>query len=256
MLDGAVIQEQTIEAAKIKVADLEAFGATIGGFTIDSSSIHSKKTAINDPTAGVYISTTGIGVGDGKTHGIQGSPFEVYADGTVKMRGKNGSIMFDPVSGNIDIVATNFSIGSSAVVVSTEVTYQAGTSGTEAPTGEWYETIPALSSGQYLWTRTITTHSDGTTKTDYSVAQQGGDALTMSITSSNGNVLASSIDSTTLTAHVFVNGEEIEVTSLGVCKGYGVVNWYLGDVLVSTSKSITVSGSKVPNSATYTAKLE
>lgn len=254
-LDGAVIQEKTIEAAKIKVADLEAFGATIGGFTIDSSSIHSKKTAINDPTAGVYISTTGIGVGDGATHGINGSPFEVYADGTVKMRGKNGSIMFDPVSGDIDIVATNFSIGTSSVVLSTEVTYQEGTSQTTAPTGTWLTSIPAVADGKYLWTKTVTTYSDGKTETDYAVAKQSGDAITMTITASNGNVFKSSTDTTVLTAHVFANGVEQTIASNGVC-AYGTVKWYLGNTLKATSNALTVKGSEVTDSAVYTVKLE
>ena len=258
-LDGAVITEKTIEAAKISVADLEAFGATIGGFSIDASSIHSKKTAINDPTAGVYISTTGIGVGDGKTHGIQGSPFEVYADGTVKMRGKNGSIVFDPVTGNIDIVATNFSIGSSAVVVSTVFTYQVGTSPTDAPTGEWSPDIPTVNDGEYLWTKTTTTYSDGTTKDDYVVSGSGGaggDAITMSITTSNGNVLASSDDSTTLTAHVFVNGVEQNIGDDGVCGTYGTVKWYLSGTFVKSAKSLIVTGDKVTDKASYTAQLE
>ena len=254
-LDGAVIQEKTIEAAKIKVADLEAFGATIGGFTIDSSSIHSKKTAINDPTAGVYISTTGIGVGDGSTHGINGSPFEVYADGTVKMRGKNGSIMFDPVSGDIDIVATNFSIGTSAVVLSTTVTYQAGTSPTTAPNGTWLTSIPSVADGQYLWTKTVTEYSDGRSKTDYSVAKQSGDAITMTITSSNGTVFKSNEATTVLTAHVFANGAEQTIASNGVC-AYGTVKWYLGNTLKATSNTLTVKGSDVTDSAVYTVKLE
>lgn len=255
-LDGAVIQEKTIEAAKISAASLEAIVAKIGGFDIDASSIHSKKTSISDPTAGVYIGTTGIGVGNGTAYGINGSPFEVHADGTVKMRGKNGSIMFDPVSGAIDIVATNFSIGTSSVVLSTTVTYQVGTSQTTAPTGTWQTTIPTVADGKYLWTKTVTTYSDGTSKTAYNVAKQGGEVITISITSSNGNVLTSGTDSTTLTAHVFVNGVEQTIASNGVCGTYGTVKWYLGTTLKATSNTLTVSGSAVTDSATYTVKLE
>ena len=255
MLDGAVIREKSIDAAKITVADLEAFKATIGGFNIDSSSIHSKKTAIDDPTEGVYIGLTGIGVGDGNTHGISGSPFEVYADGTVKMRGKNGSIMFDPVSGNIDIVATNFSIGTNAVVVSTQVTYQAGESGTEVPTGEWLERIPTVNDGEYLWTKTLTNYSNGIEQTDYSVSKQNGEAIMMTVTSSNGNVLRSSDDSTVLTAHVLVNGAEQDIDDNGVCR-YGTVKWYLGSELKGSSRTLTVLGKQVNNPAVYTVQLE
>lgn len=136
VLDGAIVSDQSITAGKITVADLKAFDATIGSFVIDDSSIHSKKTFIDDPTAGVYVGLTGIGVGDGELigkglngkaafdgstgftidgaeasftsdegfsvdndisgfsnnvvaiFGDKGSPFEVYADGTVKIRGR------------------------------------------------------------------------------------------------------------------------------------------------------------------------
>lgn len=35
-------------------------------------------------------------------------------------------------------------------VQSTTVTYQAGTSGTTAPTGTWTSTVPSVAAGQYL----------------------------------------------------------------------------------------------------------
>lgn len=55
------------------------------------------------------------------------------------------------------------------------VTYQAHTSGTAAPTGTWSSTVPTVTKGQYLWTRTVTTYTDATTSTAYSVAYQGQD---------------------------------------------------------------------------------
>lgn len=55
-------------------------------------------------------------------------------------------------------------------IKSTAITYQAGTSGTTAPTGTWSTGIPSVSQGQYLWSRTITTYTDNTTSTAYSVA--------------------------------------------------------------------------------------
>lgn len=58
-------------------------------------------------------------------------------------------------------------------ISSTVVTYQAGSSGTTAPTGTWLSTIPSVSAGQYLWTRTITTYTDSTTSTSYSVGKMG-----------------------------------------------------------------------------------
>lgn len=58
-------------------------------------------------------------------------------------------------------------------VASTAVTYQAGTSGTTAPTGTWATTIPSVEEGSYLWTRTVTTYTNGKTTTSYSTAKQG-----------------------------------------------------------------------------------
>lgn len=52
----------------------------------------------------------------------------------------------------------------------TEVTYQAGCSGTVIPTGKWSTEIPAASSSTpYIWTRTIITYTDDTTSTSYNV---------------------------------------------------------------------------------------
>lgn len=55
-------------------------------------------------------------------------------------------------------------------IKSTVVSYQASTSGTTAPTGTWVANPPAVTKGQYLWTRTIWTYTDNATETGYSVA--------------------------------------------------------------------------------------
>lgn len=58
-------------------------------------------------------------------------------------------------------------------ITGTEITYQGSTSGTVIPTGTWTKTIPSVPAGQYLWTRTVFTYSDGTTKTAYSIGMMG-----------------------------------------------------------------------------------
>lgn len=60
-------------------------------------------------------------------------------------------------------------------IASTAITYQAGTSATVAPTGTWSSSPVSVPAGQYLWTRTIFTYTDTTTKTIYSVSRQGVD---------------------------------------------------------------------------------
>lgn len=58
-------------------------------------------------------------------------------------------------------------------ISSTTVEYQAGASGTTAPTGAWSSTIPAVAPAQYLWTRTIYKYTDNSTVTSYSVGMMG-----------------------------------------------------------------------------------
>lgn len=58
-------------------------------------------------------------------------------------------------------------------IKSTAVTYQASSSGTTAPTGTWNTSIPLVSAGQYLWTKTVITYTDNTTSTSYSVGKMG-----------------------------------------------------------------------------------
>ena len=55
-------------------------------------------------------------------------------------------------------------------VSSYSVTYQAGTSGTTAPTGTWTTTIPSVPQGRYLWTKMVITYTDNTSTTSYSVS--------------------------------------------------------------------------------------
>ena len=70
--------------------------------------------------------------------------------------------------GRMGINGTNGSAGRG--IKSTAITYQAGSSGTVAPTGTWHTTVPATSaSSPYLWTRTIITYTDDTTSTSYAV---------------------------------------------------------------------------------------
>lgn len=55
-------------------------------------------------------------------------------------------------------------------IKSTSITYQASSSGTVAPTGSWSNTIPTVSQGQYLWSKTFITYTDASTSTTYSVS--------------------------------------------------------------------------------------
>lgn len=65
-LHGTAIIAKTITAEKISVEDLVAFGATIGGFTIDDGAIYSGvKSTVDNTTNGVYLDSSGqMSVGD------------------------------------------------------------------------------------------------------------------------------------------------------------------------------------------------
>lgn len=70
--------------------------------------------------------------------------------------------------GRMGTNGTNGSAGRG--IKSTAITYQAGSSGTTAPTGTWQTSVPATSaSSPYLWTRTIITYTDDTKSTSYAV---------------------------------------------------------------------------------------
>ena len=86
----------------------------------------------------------------------------------------------------------------------------------------------------------------------------GADAITLSITSSNGTVFKNNSGSTELTAHVFKGGVEQSITDAGVCGSLGSIKWYKGGstTAVATAKTLTVSASDVTNSVAYTCQLE
>ena len=112
----ADVNSKKIQAASIDVADLSAFEATIAQFSVSENAIYSGKTTIKDPTSGIYISTTGIGMGDGSLTGRDESPLQAYADGSFKLVGKNSEITFNTVTGDLDIDASSIKVGSKAVI--------------------------------------------------------------------------------------------------------------------------------------------
>lgn len=60
-------------------------------------------------------------------------------------------------------------------VASSAITYQVGPDGNTVPTGPWVGSLPSVPKGQYLWTRTVTSFTNGTTTTAYSVAYSAQD---------------------------------------------------------------------------------
>lgn len=77
--------------------------------------------------------------------------------------------------------------GSAITIKSTSVSY-ASSSTTTIPTGGWSYNMPSVEAGNYLWTKTVVTYSDGTVTTTYTYAKQGK-APQMMI-NNNGHLIA------------------------------------------------------------------
>lgn len=117
----ADVNSQKIQAASIDVVDLSAFQAKIAGFDMNGNAIYSGKESIKDPNSGIYISTTGIGMGDGALTGKKESPLQAYADGSFKLTGKNSSFDFNTVTGELNIEASSLKISSKSVATKDDV---------------------------------------------------------------------------------------------------------------------------------------
>lgn len=106
---------------------------------------------------------------------------------------------------------------------------------------------------KYSWTKI-----KGETGAQGDPGAAGEDAITLSITSSNGTVFKNNTGSTTLTAHVYKGGVEQTITDAGVCGTLGSIKWYKGEstTAIATAKLITVLASDVTNAVAYTCQLE
>lgn len=83
----------------------------------------------------------------------------------------DGSSEYTPSSSGVCITGNTGDTGADGKgILSTVITYQAGSTGTTAPTGTWLESVPETSaSAPYLWTKTVITYTDGATSASYSV---------------------------------------------------------------------------------------
>lgn len=117
----ALVNKNKLQVASIEVSDLSAFQAKIAGFDMLNNAIYSGKTSITDPKSGIYISTVGIGMGDGELTGQNESPLQAYADGSFKLIGKNSKFDFNTVLGTLDMEVTHLKIASKSVATSDDI---------------------------------------------------------------------------------------------------------------------------------------
>ena len=259
-LNGQIIRAKSVTAEKIAVDDLVAFNATIGGFNITKNAIYSGvKESVNNTTRGIYMDNTGqIAFGDANNY----LKFFKASDGSWKLI-MSASTMIMSSGKTVETAISETEAKS--VVKSVEQFYQS-TSPVSLLGGSWTTSQPTWTEGTYIWRRTAVTYGDG--RSEYTpsssgicitgnTGSNGADAITMSITSSNGTVFKNNNGSTVLTAHVYKGGDEQSITGAGVCGSLGTVKWYVGTSTTGVAgASITVSASDVTNSLVYTAKLE
>lgn len=91
-----------------------------------------------------------------------------YTDNTVENGYTVSYIAKDGNDGN-DGVAGKDGVG----ISDTLIQYTGSTNGTTKPTTGWSSSIPAVAEGDYLWTKTTWTYTDGTKEDGYSVAKMG-----------------------------------------------------------------------------------
>lgn len=128
-------------------------------------------------TVGAIAGATGItGVSDGKT------PAPVITITATSALKTAGTLTIPVHIGDITINKQfSYSIafkgaagsdgkdGTSVTVSSTSTTYQAASDGTNTPTGTWATSMPNVPVGDYLWSKTVVTYSDGKSTTTYGV---------------------------------------------------------------------------------------
>lgn len=160
-LDGSVIIAKSIVAEKVAVDDLVAFGATIGGFNIDTHSIFSgAKSSINNTTRGIYMDDQGqINIGDSNNF------FKYFkdSDGAYKLIISAGSIELGGSGKTVEDEINDIKNTTKKTVKTVQVLYALSTSEVVGPTTGWSETAPQWESGKYMWQKTIVTYVDNTT---------------------------------------------------------------------------------------------
>lgn len=140
-------------------------------------------------------------------------------------------------------------------------------SGVTTSTAGWSTTPAATTTtNRYLWCYQRITYTDNTTSDTTpaiigthgatgATGASGADAITLTITSSNGTIFKNSAITTVLTAHVYKAGTEVTGSSL---TALGTIKWYKdgGSSPVATGQTLNISAGDVTNKATYIAQLE
>lgn len=119
------------------------------------------------------LATNPIDNTDADNWGEASFEIKIMPDGTPQlkannMKGKQGEQGEQGIKGN--------------GISDTDISYSVSSIGTTPPTTGWQSTIPIVEKGNYLWTRTIFTYTEGEPKTSYTSTYQGLDGKDGGIT--------------------------------------------------------------------------
>lgn len=159
--------------------------------------------------------------------------------------------------------------GATGKSVSSIVAYFATNNSTTAPADSAFSTTMTAptASNRYLWSRDLITYTNPSS-TEYTAKRivgvygekgeqgdPGDDPYTLSITSDNGTVLKNNTGQTTLTAHVYQAGAELNSMPTGHS-----IKWYVDGTLAETDSSLpatfTRTAAQITSKAVVKAQLE
>lgn len=176
----AVIEEQSEQGEKITKTEQDVNGLTTKVSSLEKTTVNKVQvqyalgdTLTTPPTAG--WSETAPEWQAGKY--MWQKTVTTYSDGATKeskatcIQGAKGETGTSGTDGKDGTNGKNGNDGRG--IASTVITYQASSSGTTTPTGTWQSTIPTVTAGHYLWTKTVINYTSGEPTTSYSVSMMG-----------------------------------------------------------------------------------
>lgn len=115
------VNSKKIQAASIDVVDLSAFQAKIAGFNLKEYAIYADKQSATGKDGEIYLSTDRLFMGVGAINMDLDTPFQVYANGSFRLVGRNSKFDFNSTTGDMDIEVSKLKIASKSVATSDDI---------------------------------------------------------------------------------------------------------------------------------------
>lgn len=104
---------------------------------------------------------------------VGGTVFKKILTWTCAKKGEQGERGLQGIQGPQGEQGIAGKDGTSVTIINKSITYQLSTSGTTIPTGTWQTSPQTIPEGQYQWTKTSVTYSDGNKTESYSISYHG-----------------------------------------------------------------------------------